>query len=66
MIALWQSMIVIIIYKHIEMYIIYITFNITKVKKHREYEWYDSVLLSLMWFKYIKRKSSGSYNRRVG
>ncbi len=31
---------------------------------YREYEWYDSVLCSLMWFKYIKRKSSGWYNRR--
>ncbi len=31
---------------------------------YREYEWYDSVLSSLMWFKYIKSKSSGSYNRR--
>ncbi len=31
---------------------------------YREYERYDSVLCSLMWFKYIERKSSGSYNRR--
>ncbi len=38
--------------------------NISKVKKYGEYEWYDSVLCSLMWFMYIKRKSSGSYNRR--
>ncbi len=47
------------------MYIdIYIKYNISKVKKYREYERYDSVLCSLMWFKYIKRKCSGSYNRR--
>ncbi len=39
-------------------------FNISKVKKHRDNEWYDSVVCSLIWFKYIKRKSSGSYNRR--
>ncbi len=31
---------------------------------YREYEQYDSVLCSLMWFKYIKMKSSRSYNRR--
>ncbi len=31
---------------------------------YREYERYNSVLCSLMWFKYIKRKSSGSYNIR--
>ncbi len=43
---------------------IYINFNIGKVKKYREYERYDSVLCSLMWFKCIKRKSSGSYNGR--
>ncbi len=54
-------MIVIIIYKHIVMYInIYINFNIIKVKKHRDYERYDSVVCSLMCSKYIKRKSSGS------
>ncbi len=29
-----------------------------------EYERYDSVLCSLMWFNDIKRKSSGLYNRR--
>ncbi len=37
-------------------------FNISYVKTHGEYEWYESFLCSLMWFKYIKRKSSGSYN----
>ncbi len=31
---------------------------------YREYERYDSVLCSLMLFKYIKRKSSESYDRR--
>ncbi len=44
---------------------IYINHNISKVKKHRVWERYDSVLWNLMWFKYNKRKSSGSYNRRV-
>ncbi len=43
---------------------IYINFNISEVKMYREYERYDSVLCSLIWFKYIKRKSRGSYNRR--
>ncbi len=32
---------------------------------YREYERYDSVLCSLMWFKYIKWKSSGLYNGTV-
>ncbi len=42
-------MIVIVIYKHIVMYKnIYINVNISKVKKYREYERYDSVLCSLM------------------
>ncbi len=36
-----------------------------KVKNHRVWKWYDSVLYSLMLFKYNKKKSSGSYNRRV-
>ncbi len=40
----------IIIYKHIEMYInIYKPVNISKVKKHGVWEWYDSVLYSLLW-----------------
>ncbi len=38
--------------------------NINKLKKYRECEQYDSVLCSIMWLKYIKGKSSGSYNRR--
>ncbi len=54
-----QSRIVIVIYKHIYSNVHkYINFNISKVKRYREYEQYDSVLCSLMWFKYIKRKSS--------
>ncbi len=52
---------VIVIYKHIVMYINIYNFNNTKVKKYREYERYDTALCSL-----IRRKSSGSYNRRVG
>ncbi len=45
------------------MYIdIYKFWYISKVKMYREYEQYDSVLCSIMWFKYIKMKSSGSYN----
>ncbi len=38
--------------------------HISKVKKHRVWKQYDSVLYSLMWFKYNKGKSSGSYNGR--
>ncbi len=41
-----QSRIVIVIYKHIVMYINIYNFNISKVKKYREYERYDSVLCS--------------------
>ncbi len=41
-------MIVIVIYKHIVMYINIYKFYISKVKKYREYERYDSVLCSLM------------------
>ncbi len=41
--------VIIIIYKHIEMYInIYINHNICKVKMHRVWERYDSVLHSLI------------------
>ncbi len=49
-----QNRIAIVIYKHIVMYIIYINVNTSKVKQYGEYEWYDSVLCSLMWFNILK------------
>ncbi len=58
-------MILIIIYKHIEIYI-NINLDSSKVKKHGVWERYDSVLYSLMWFKYIERKIGGSHNNRRG